>query len=219
MDIVWDGKTLLESFFEDDAGLRQRVADAGRAYDWATLLELLQKHPNCVNSTRPGGASWYAPLHQAARGGAPVAVVQELIDLGGWRTLRNARGETPLDIAHTHGHPRSWGVLAPEYKHQVRLEKLAEVQRHFHAVIRQRAASLIEEHQLRLPELEPLLELEEPKMWFPVPGMSGGFSYALRTRGAEITLTTESSCRVVGGSGQRHKITSGGWRLVEAGFA
>ena len=35
--------------------------------------------------------------------------------------------------------------------------------------------SEIEEHGLRLPELEPLLELGRPKMWFAVPGMYGGF--------------------------------------------
>jgi hypothetical protein len=131
--------------------------------------------------------------------------------------LRNARGETPSNIANKHGHQHLRGVLAPEYKRELGLETLAEVQRHFHAVIRGRAASLIEEHQLRLPELEPLLELEEPKMWFPVPGMYGGFGYTLTTRGAEVTLITESWCRVVGGSGQRHRITSG-WRLVEEGF-
>ena len=132
------------------------------------------------------------------------------------------------------------------------------------------------EHGLRLPELEPLLELGRPKMWFAVPGMYGGFSYrgaaaaqlgpnvaalvvelhtelgmplekvvrVLRTQfGLHVTkgglvrllhrtadaaapayaalreqVVSESWCRVVGGSGQRHAITPAGSQLVEEGF-
>jgi hypothetical protein len=40
-----------------------------------------------------------------------------------------------------------------------------------------RAAQLVFEEALRLPELEPLLELETPSVYFAVPGMYGGFSY------------------------------------------
>ena len=77
---------------------------------------------------------------------------------------------------------------------------------------------LIEEHGLRLPELEPLLELARPKMWFAVPGMYGGFSYRLEVDGVHPKLVSESWCRVVGGSGQRHAITPAGSQLVEEGF-
>jgi hypothetical protein len=55
-------------------------------------------------------------------------------------------------------------------------------------------------------------------MWFPVPGMYGGFSYRLESVGVEAKLVSESWCRVVGGSGQRHEITSAGSQLVEEGF-
>jgi len=85
-------------------------------------------------------------------------------------------------------------------------------------VIRERAGRLIEEQHLRLPELEPLLEMECPHIWFPIPGMYGGFSYRLAEVGVEATLITDSWCRVVGGSGQRHEVTSAGSRLVEEGF-
>jgi hypothetical protein len=54
---------------------------------------------------------------------------------------------------------------------------LLTVQQHFHAVIRRRIDQQLPDHGLRLPELEPLLELDRPHMWFPVPGMYGGFSY------------------------------------------
>jgi len=55
-------------------------------------------------------------------------------------------------------------------------------------------------------------------MWFPVPGMYGGFSYRLVSIGVDAKLVSESWCRVVDGSGQRHEITSEGGRLVEEGF-
>ena len=95
---------------------------------------------------------------------------------------------------------------------------LLKVQAHFHTVIRGRAERLIEEHGLRLPELEPLLELGRPKMWFAVPGMYGGFSCQLEVDGVHPKLVSESWCRVVGGSGQRHAITPAGSQLVEEGF-
>jgi hypothetical protein len=47
------------------------------------------------SSTRPGGSSLYAPLHQAAHGGAPAEIVHRLIGAGAWRTLQNVRGERP----------------------------------------------------------------------------------------------------------------------------
>jgi hypothetical protein len=66
--------------------------------------------------------------------------------------------------------------------------------------------------------LPPLLELETPQMWFPVPGMYGGFSYRLASTGLDAMLISESWSRVVGGSGQRHEIDSKDSRLVDEGF-
>jgi hypothetical protein len=160
----------------------------------------------------------YAPLHQAAHGGAPVEIVQRLVGLGAWRTLQNARGERPVDVADGQGHRHLLGVLAPEYKHKVPLGVLLKIQSHFHGVIRGREEQLVREHALRLPELESLLELETPQIWFTVPGMYGGFSYRLEAGGVKAKLVSESWCRVAEGSGQRHEITSAGSQLVEEGF-
>ena len=55
-------------------------------------------------------------------------------------------------------------------------------------------------------------------MWFAVPGMYGGFSYGFESFGVDAKLIAESWCRVVGGSGQRHEITSEGSRLLDEGF-
>jgi len=218
MEPVWDGLTRHESLGEDSVRVRQRLAAAAKDSDWTRVLAVLAEHPELVNTTRPGGSSLYAPLHQAAHGGAPVEIVQRLIGLGAWRTLQNVRGERPVDIAERRRHLHLLGILAPDLKRRVPLGILLTVQAHFHAVIRGRAEKEVREHELRLPELEPLLEFDDLQVWFAVPGMTGGFSYRLEAEGVEAKLVSESWSRVVQGSGERHEITSAGSRLVEAGF-
>ena len=218
MDIIWDGITQTGTLTDDADQTRHALANAAKCGDWSRVVELVSENQNLINCTRPGGSARYAPLHQAAWHGAPVTVVQQLIGFGAWRTHQNARGERPVDVADRQGHRYLLGALAPEYKHHVPFGVLLKVQAHFHTVIRSRAERFIEAEGLRLPELEPLLEFEEPKMWFPVPGMYGGFKYRLKTGGVQPKLISESWCRVVGGSGQRHEITPSGSQLIEEGF-
>jgi hypothetical protein len=219
MDPVWDGITRPETLTQDEAALRGRLADAARSHDWPAVLALLADRPGLVNACRPGGKSLYAPLHQAASGGAQPGVIERLLELGAWRTLENARGERPVDVATRKGHGHLLDALQPRLRRRVPHGLLLRVQQHFHAVIRGRAAELVDEHRLRLPELGPLLELpERPPVWFAVPGMYGGFSYRLEQDGVEPLLVAESWNRCVEGSGERHEITSSGSRLVEEGF-
>ena len=218
MDIIWDGITQSETLNEDAANTRIALADAAKSYKWSTVFELLSKYGDFVNSCRPGGKSLYAPLHQAAYAGAPADIVHRLLELGAWRTLQNARGERAVDVAERKGHHQLRETLEPVLKHQVPIGVLLKIQSHFHEVIRGRIDRELPNHGLRLPELEPLLELDRPQMWFPVPGMYGGFSYCLESTGADAKLVAESWSRVVGGSGQRHEITTYGSRLVEEGF-
>ena len=218
MEAVWDGVRKAETLKDDWVGTRHAVADAARDYRWLLLLALLKKTPELINTTRVDAPSLYAPLHQAAHGGAPVEVAARLIRLGAWRTLRAARGERPVDIAARKGHAHLLELLQPVYAHEVPLDVLARIQTHFHEVIRGRVERLVREHDLRLPELEPLLELPRPHLWFAVAGMYGGFSYTLEAAGATSRLIAESWCRVCGGSGQRHLISAAGSTLVDEGF-
>jgi hypothetical protein len=218
MDIVWDGITRVETLSEKAAAARSVLADAAKGSDWPQVFKVLAEFPEFVNACRPGSNSFYSPLHQAAYNGAPVEVVQRLLEMGAWRTLQNAYGERPVDVAVRRNQTHLIQALDPQYWWQVPLGVLLKIQSHFHQVIRGRAAQLVEEHCLRLPELEPLLELRVPKVWFAVPGMYGGFSYRLETSGVEAKLVSESWCRVSGGSGQRHEITPRGAKLVDEGF-
>ncbi len=218
MDIVWDGIIKAGILKDNIATARSALADAAIETNWSRVFELISEHRDFVNSCRPGDESLCAPLHIAALNGANVEVVQRLIELGAWRTLQNANGKRPVDIAKRQGHQHLREVLEPVLKHNVPQGVLMKIQSHFHEVIRGRIDRILPDLGLRLPELEPLLELNNPKMWFPVPGMYGGFSYRLESTGVEAKLISESWCRVAGGSGQRHEITSEGSRLVEEGF-
>ena len=218
MDIVWDGVTKESTISDQEAALRHRLADAGKRFDWNEVLSIITENPELVNSTRLGGTSLYAPLHQAAYGGAPLPVVEQLIRFGAFRTLRAAHGGRPVDIANRQGHHHLTEILVPELLHNVPLEALKEVEINFHEVIQERVGKLVFKHRLRLPLLEPLLELEDPQMWFSVPGMYGGFSYRLEREGGDPMVVAESWCRISGGSGQRHEIDQIGNILVDEGF-
>ena len=210
----WDGITRGDGFRENTLANRHALADAARDGDWTTVLARLDDYPTLVNAWRPGGPSWYTPMHQAAWHGADVAVVRKLLTYRPWLTLRNARGDRPVDIALRGGHTHLTGLLLPVITTPLPTDTLMALQRHLHELIRERAAHLVDEQALRLPELDVLTELAVPDVWFDVPGMYGGFHFVLK--GDELDVS--SWCRVVGGSGQRHRITREGCFLVEEGF-
>jgi hypothetical protein len=218
MSVLWDGMTQPETINESVLQSRIDLASASKAGDWTKVLTVLESDSSLINVCRPGGKSLFAPIHQAAYCGAPESVVQRLIDAGAWRTLQNFRGERAVDVAQRRGHAHLLQLLEPVIKHPVPIGVLLKVQAIFHGVIRGRVDEFVQQHQLRLPELETLLELDAAEMWFPVPGMYGGFSYRLETFGVDATLIAESWCRVAGGSGQRHQITSKCSQLVAEGF-
>ena len=232
-DLEWYGGTAHGSFGE----LRQEACNYAKFADWNNLLNLLAVNHDGIadlaNTTRPSGTSWYAPLHQVAWNGAPVEIAQQLIDYGAWRSLRNANGERPIDVARRRGYTHLLYVLTPDYKLDRRLfggfvpeykrtrtpSDLERMQIYFHAIINGRADFLVNKDGLRLPELEPMLENPGSKFWFAVPGMAGGFHYWLEfDEPDDLALVSESWCRLVGGSGERHRVTPKGACLTASGI-
>jgi len=211
----WDGATRRTTYEDYVLADRDALADAARDGRWAEVFARLDRYPGLVNAWRPGGPSWYTPVHQAAWHGADTSVVRRLLTYDPWLTLRTAAGDRPLDIALRGGHAHLAGLLVPVVHHPVPTDVLATLRRHFHDLVRERAAGLVDEHQLRLPELDVLTELAEADVWFPVPGMYGGFRFVLQ--GHELDV--RSWIRVVGGSGQAHRITVDGTVLTEEGFS
>lgn len=115
-----------------------------------------------MNSGRPAGRARYAPLHQAAHGGAPAPVVRRLLEMGAWRTLGTRRGERAGDIAGRRGHRALIPLLTPVYRSsRIAQDVLDRVQGHFHALIKAYPAG--RKPFLRLPELKPLLGLGQER--------------------------------------------------------
>lgn len=217
---VLDPSLWSESFVADG----HRLADAAKAGDWTTVLEMLRTDPHLgVNRWRPGSPKWFTVLHQAAWHGAPASVVSDLLDQGALRSLRDAKGRTPQDVAADRGHADALGeMLAPP---------LSPLDDGRIAILDQRLADVIDgriregqldrgysggelRSALRYPPVGVMHEAPGRSVWFAVPGMYGGFLISLR----QGYLESSSWCRVVGGSGQLHVITHEGAVLVDKGF-
>ncbi|WP_410668488.1 hypothetical protein [Amycolatopsis sp. cmx-4-68] len=208
-DHEWDGVTLRNTYQPQEVARRDQIADAARNGHWPHLLGLLETR--YVNRVRLGGAEGFAPLHQVAWHGAPVEVAQRLVELGAWRLLRTTAGQTPLAIARQRGHQHLFGVLQPVVRHPLADEVLRELEEHLTMLIRGgRYADFVVRQQLRLPQLGPVTELTEPKVWFPVPGQYGGMDIELD--GTELTVSNWSR---VGGWRLVHRVTRSSVHFVE----
>lgn len=197
---------------EEVSPQRQVLADAARDGDWIRVLALCHEGLP-VNGSRPGGPSMFAPLHQAAWHGADPRTVQQLLALGAWRTLRSAKGERPVDIATRKGHHHLLELLQPQVVRPCDPDTLSWLDLRLAELVERR----IRPHltcRLRHPCTEVLTELDDEGLWYPVPGMYGGFHVRLR----EAHLYVTSWCRVAGGSGQANVVTREEFWLVDEGF-
>lgn len=223
-ELFWDCVTDRGDLTDDIVAARDRLADAARQARWVDVFAVLDDRTDpappgflTINSARVGGRSEWSPLHQAAHQGADDPVVDEMVERGAWRSLRSATGETPADVAERRGHHRLAGRL------RVRLDErpiwdtqLADFETYLAALITVRTRPLGK--SWRMPQVGPLVEFPGARVWCPIPGMYGGFSYRWLDPEDRRTLQVESWSRVVGGSGQRHHVSGDGVVLVEDGF-
>lgn len=219
MSLEWCGMIRADSFSENARISRMEFEQVLKSNRWDDISSVLEQKSELINATFLDSSLWYSPLHLLVEQNAPVEIIEKAISLGAWRTLQTINKEKALDIALRKGRHELVGLLHPLYYHNIQLESLSKIQKHFHEVIVGRINMLPNWTSLRLPELEVLLEIKEPSMWFPVPGMYGGFSYRLAyNKDKTLRLISESWIRVVGGSGQQHEITPNGSELVDEGF-
>ncbi len=111
------------------------------------------------------------------------------------------------------------GFLEPEILHPVDAARLAFIQELFHGLVRATMLGYNIVEPLRLPQLSVLTEFGDDSLWFPIPGMFGGFNLWFEGNGRDAVLWAESWSRMVNGSGMRHRITPVEIILVEEGFA
>jgi hypothetical protein len=219
-DVIWDGITKADGCPEGYVKFRQALADPAQNDNSLKIRRLFLPirygnpdpwlHYGLVNCCGLNDRSLSNLLHQSAQRGSSKQLVRWILQVGAWRTLRNAKGERPVDIARELEYEHLFEVLEPVLLHQVPRGDLMQMQKEFHNLLRERIEEPIRRLNLRLPELEPLLELKEPKMFFFVPEEWGSFTYWLDTSAKIPKLVSESRCYSEGGRGQRHVITAQG---------
>jgi hypothetical protein len=232
---VWNGVLDPSLLFDNVVSAGHRFADAAKAGDWSIVFELLNDpgRPVDVNWWRPGGTAWFTPLHQAAWHGAPVEVAAELVRRGALRSLTDSRGHTARDVRVNRDKrgksPKQAAALERQslalrsFLHPppspLAPDRIRALDAHLAEVIDGRIRDVLYDGRdprrvLRYPPVGILHEVPGQRLWFPVPGMYGGFDITLR----QGRLDVRSWCRVVGGSGQAHLVTHEGAVLVDLGF-
>ena len=215
-EATWLGSLSTPSLLDRDLVAQvNALADAAKVGDWAHVLRLVNGELKSAgpNVWRPGGSSGFTPLHQAAWHGAPAGVVQDLISSGAWRTMPARDGQTAADVANQRGHGHLSSLLEPP-KPFAEPSHVAALDRRLDELVSERSIAV---GAGRLRPLPTLVLQELPagqRMWFPIPGMYGGFAVELRHR----FLLVESWSRVVGGSGVAHVITKDMTAVVDQGF-
>ena len=225
-EFVWRGILDPTHVCGDIVSASHRLADAAKAGDWSTVFGLLDDPEQRVdvNWWRPGGTAGFTALHQAAWHGAPTDVVVELIARGALRSVTDSRGRTPYGVylqrtkAKDSAHNAiRWLGSSSSHHPPMPTEQVRALDRHLAAVIDGRIRGVLfddPQKVLRCPPVGILHEVPEQQLWFPVPGMYGGFHIMLR----QDHLDVRSWCRVAGGSGQAHRVTDEGATLVDEGF-
>jgi hypothetical protein len=185
-----------------------------------------------INWWRPGGTAWFTVLHQAALHRAPVRVVASLIRRSALVTLAESRGRTAYDVLMDREYVNPSANVSVEQRSRTLLarrlaptpsplaaEEIRALDSHLREVIDGRIGGVLFDGRdpsevLRYPPVGVLHEITGHHVWFPVPGMYGGFDITLQ----DDFLDVKSWCRIVGGSGQHHVITTAGSILVDEGF-
>ncbi|MUL67545.1 hypothetical protein BOO86_23945 [Mycobacterium sp. CBMA 234] len=229
MPLTWNG-VLNPALINDSAvAASHALADAAKAGDWTAVFRLLDRKADLleINWWRPGGTAWFTVLHQAAWHGASVDVADELIHRGALRTTVDSQGRTPYDVLISGSEGVSKGAVLL-LTHRTLADRLAPpltrltprtigaLDLYLDEVIDGRIrGKLYDGHDprelLRYPSVAILHETPHQQLWFPVPGMYGGFFITLRGN----TLDVRSWCRVAEGSEQTHLVTEHGATLVD----
>jgi len=227
----WEGTLNPEQLRDHHVKERNVYADALYRGDWNKVMEILVKEQgdivladwvNLPRLNKPKAErdpnkqpTGYRALHQAAYHNAPLEIVDALVQMGGYCTCRTTDGQRPIDIARSKGYNHLLRILQPVILHRNISEgDLDKIQAHLYTAIREVAGDLIEKNEMDLPQLSVLLELENPHIWFPIPGMYGGFNINLEND----YIIAQSFCRVVGGSGETRKITPEGITIIDSGW-
>ena len=167
------------------------LADYAKAGKWAKVIEILHpdNHLVNVNQSWPGDSSRSTVLHRAAQSGAPADVIEVLMGRGALRSLRDADGRTPYELAVAAGEVSALELLRPPPS-PFDAGELAILDARVAEVIDYYIQGLFGSNDLRkLLRYPPVEVLHEPpgrELWMQVPKMMGGFRVMLRKGQVEL---------------------------------
>ncbi|WP_263365614.1 hypothetical protein [Edaphobacter bradus] len=95
----------------------------------------------------------------------------------------------------------------PNYESNQNWATLRAVEAMLHGLIRVRMIEFNADPGLKLPDLVAMAKHKESKIWFPVPGMAGGFDIRLVQSDDSKPVIIASSGSRIGDGWMRHKVT------------
>lgn len=191
---VWPGfldrADITDSQFQEGSYLD----DCAKVGNWKKVLEILNpgNHLVNINQWRPASNSQSTVLHRAAENGAPIDVMNALIQRGAFRALRDGNGVNAYQIAEaSHQPPDVVATLMPEPS-PLEPQLIAALDSHLASVLDWWLEPLCGDKKprtvVRYPPVAVLHEPQGQELWVQAPKVSGGFRLALRSGLLELLL-------------------------------
>jgi len=135
--------------------------EAARANNWAEAFTTLDASPDLINVVEPDNSAFNTLLHLAARTGAKLEIIKELINRGALRSIRIAFDQKPLDFAINEGHEHLFSSLKVPNQRGIDPSFISQVKDEFLNLF-YKDSRIRSEIIFRPPQLEPLLEIDNP---------------------------------------------------------
>ncbi|XP_023332123.1 uncharacterized protein LOC111704201 [Eurytemora carolleeae] len=148
---------------------------------------------------------------------AEESVLRRLLELNAFRSLTNKEDKTPYSLALEKGCSTNiLELLKIPSAVEENKESIEAIEQSLHKIICELVEELLEKNGQSLPKISLLWErCEDSAVFYPVPGMYGGFLLYLDRKNNELTV--ESFCRIVGGS-ERCQIIDRTGKVTEGVF-
>ena len=210
----WNGITKPGIYSKDYENTVQIMFSKLKNSEWSSVIEIASADINLVNCVRPGSDSFYTILHGAARIGAPIEVIEKIIELGAFRTMKTKNGETAFDLAIKYGNDELVPLLIPKLNFESEQNTLKLIEKNLHLLITKETEGLIYKHLLRLPDINVLLEIQQYDMvYFPIPGMMGGVFFSFNVKNNNALLYVQIESRMWGGA-DYYEVSVDGYRVL-----
>jgi hypothetical protein len=215
---TWYGAISLKGMNDHLLSESKAIDQALAASDWPSVIQVLEGCPDLVNAVFPKNRRQSTLLHMAAAGEVSAYFVEQLLRLGAFRTVRDASGLQAVEIVERTGADHLLTLLKPEINRNLEPERISFIQEMFHGFLRTFMLAYKTPVPLRLPQLSVFTEVDQLRVWFPIPMMAGGCSFWIEEEKSQSVLHAETWCRICSGSGMHHRITPFEITLLEEGF-